>query len=277
MVGWLTDILGEQNATYALYGLGALAALLIVWVLWFWTRRVSGGVFVAGGRGRQPRLAVVDAAAVDSHRRVVLIRRDNVEHLVMIGGHNDLVIERDIGKVLTEEPRPRQSDDRKTAEKPKPEPRPAAAAPAPTPRPEPQIRQVINPAAEPKPEPVHAPVASRPVVAAPAPTPAPEPVRPAEPQFTRRLEDVIPATSSPPDRREPSIDVEPDRDDAGPDMPTRTVSPAHSATREAEAADTDTVTTPSATRQIDHPRREGRDGSLEDEMEKLLSELSDHK
>jgi len=32
------------------------------------------------------RLAVVDAAAVDGRRRLVLIRRDNVEHLLMIGG-----------------------------------------------------------------------------------------------------------------------------------------------------------------------------------------------
>ncbi|TCD10944.1 flagellar biosynthetic protein FliO [Oricola cellulosilytica] len=58
---------------------------------------MRGGVFIAGSRGRKPRLAVVDAAAVDSHRRIVLVRRDDVEHLVMIGGHNDMVIERNIG------------------------------------------------------------------------------------------------------------------------------------------------------------------------------------
>jgi hypothetical protein len=44
-------------------------------------------------RGRQPRLAVIDAAAVDGRRRLVLIRRDNVEHLIMIGGPSDIVIE----------------------------------------------------------------------------------------------------------------------------------------------------------------------------------------
>jgi flagellar biogenesis protein FliO len=44
-------------------------------------------------RGRQPRLAVIDAAAVDGRRRLVLIRRDNVEHLLMIGGPSDIVIE----------------------------------------------------------------------------------------------------------------------------------------------------------------------------------------
>ena len=44
-------------------------------------------------RGRQPRLAVIDAAAVDGRRRLVLIRRDNVEHLLMIGGPTDVVVE----------------------------------------------------------------------------------------------------------------------------------------------------------------------------------------
>src|SRR5215468_2533953 len=39
------------------------------------------------------RLAVVDATAVDGQRRLVLIRRDNVEHLLMIGGRADIVVE----------------------------------------------------------------------------------------------------------------------------------------------------------------------------------------
>lgn len=43
-----------------------------------------------------PRLAVIDAAAVDSRRRLVLIRRDNVEHLLMIGGPSDIVVEPNI-------------------------------------------------------------------------------------------------------------------------------------------------------------------------------------
>lgn len=64
----------------------------------FWAIRFFG---VAGPqfdsmRGRQPRLAVIDAAAVDSRRRLILIRRDNVEHLLMIGGPSDIVIEPNI-------------------------------------------------------------------------------------------------------------------------------------------------------------------------------------
>ena len=50
----------------------------------------------AGTRGRQPRLAVVDYASVDSRRRLILVRRDNIEHLVLIGGPTDVVVEANI-------------------------------------------------------------------------------------------------------------------------------------------------------------------------------------
>src|SRR5690606_20323006 len=45
------------------------------------------------GRGRVPRLALVDAMPVDGRRRLVLVRRDNVEHLLIIGGPADVVVE----------------------------------------------------------------------------------------------------------------------------------------------------------------------------------------
>ena len=39
---------------------------------------------------------VIDAATVDGRRRLVLIRRDNVEHLLIIGGPTDVVVEQNI-------------------------------------------------------------------------------------------------------------------------------------------------------------------------------------
>lgn len=63
-----------------------------------WLVRRFGGSSLgsSAGRGRMPRLAVIDAAAVDGRRRLVLVRRDNVEHLLMIGGPADLVVEPNI-------------------------------------------------------------------------------------------------------------------------------------------------------------------------------------
>ena len=39
------------------------------------------------------RLEVVDQANVDGRRKLVLVRRDNVEHLIMTGGPVDVLIE----------------------------------------------------------------------------------------------------------------------------------------------------------------------------------------
>jgi flagellar protein FliO/FliZ len=48
------------------------------------------------GRAGSPRLSVTDSASVDRHRRFILIRRDNVEHLLMIGGPTDVIVESNI-------------------------------------------------------------------------------------------------------------------------------------------------------------------------------------
>jgi len=77
-----------------------VAVIILVALLgaFFWAVRWFGGqrIGAATTRGRQPRLAVIDAATVDGRRRLVLIRRDNVEHLLMIGGPSDVVIEPNI-------------------------------------------------------------------------------------------------------------------------------------------------------------------------------------
>ncbi len=74
----------------------AILAVILLLLLLTLYRRVTGGLFIAGGRGRKARLAVMDAAPVDAHRRLVLVRRDDVEHLVMIGGPSDIVVEQSI-------------------------------------------------------------------------------------------------------------------------------------------------------------------------------------
>ena len=42
------------------------------------------------------RLSIVEARNLDMRRRLVLIRRDNVEHLLILGQDGDLVVERGI-------------------------------------------------------------------------------------------------------------------------------------------------------------------------------------
>ncbi len=93
---------------------GFSSPLCVVLVLigataWLVRRFGADRLGAAATRGRQPRLAVIDAAAVDARRRLVLIRRDNVEHLIMIGGPTDIVVEQNIVRAVAaarDTPRP---------------------------------------------------------------------------------------------------------------------------------------------------------------------------
>src|SRR2546423_14123179 len=80
----------------------AFVIVLALIGLTFWLIRRFGTARVgaAAQRGRQPRLAVIDAAPVDGRRRLVLVRRDNVEHLLMIGGPSDIVVEQNIVRAV---------------------------------------------------------------------------------------------------------------------------------------------------------------------------------
>ena len=87
---------GLKVVLFVIVVLGLLA--LAFWLL----RRFGGGRLGSGAtRGRQSRLAVIDQATVDSRRRLVLIRRDNVEHLLIIGGPSDVVVEQNIVRAAT--------------------------------------------------------------------------------------------------------------------------------------------------------------------------------
>lgn len=57
----------------------------------------GGGTSVFGNRAER-RLDVVEQSSIDGRRRLVLIRRDNVEHLIMTGGPVDVVIETNISQ-----------------------------------------------------------------------------------------------------------------------------------------------------------------------------------
>lgn len=90
----------------ALIGIGA-------WIL--------KGMMAKGGnksgsflRGRTRRLGIVEAANVDGRRKLILIRRDDVEHLIMTGGPVDVVVETGIHSPHSVEHsyEPERNDDR---------------------------------------------------------------------------------------------------------------------------------------------------------------------
>ena len=73
----------------------AIVLALIAVFAWLARRFGLGGGYVPR-RGQARRLSVVEATAVDAKRRLVLVRRDDTEHLVLLGGASDILVERDI-------------------------------------------------------------------------------------------------------------------------------------------------------------------------------------
>jgi flagellar protein FliO/FliZ len=90
------DLFGPEIPLAAKFFIAFAVVLALIGLTAWLVRRFGANRLGGGARGRQPRLAVIDAATVDGRRRLVLIRRDNVEHLLMIGGPTDVVVEPNI-------------------------------------------------------------------------------------------------------------------------------------------------------------------------------------
>jgi len=199
----------------------AALILAVVYRLVFGHRlRVPGA-----SRARQPRLGLVDAFSLDGQRQLVLVRRDNIEHLIMIGGPNDVLLESQIVRAVAAAPREPSlkppvavvEASHAPAEGAAPrveapilrrvEPS-AARAPAVRPahsvrEPPPRVEPAVAARVEPPParfEPAPAP--ARPVVAAGRPEPAraapPPPVTPPSPAAPAPLAAVPPLAAPPP-------------------------------------------------------------------------------
>ncbi len=69
---------------------GALIFVLALIALVAWLMRRYGP---AMRLGRPGRLGVVESIALDNRHRLLLVRRDNVEHLLLLGTAGDLVVE----------------------------------------------------------------------------------------------------------------------------------------------------------------------------------------
>jgi len=95
------------------WGLGWLAwalllAAAILAGLWSYRVATTGDTSFSFGwlfpPRPEPRLGVMEHARVDRQRTLVLIRRDDVEHLIMTGGPVDVVIETGIAAPREIEP-----------------------------------------------------------------------------------------------------------------------------------------------------------------------------
>ena len=78
---------------YIRFALALIFVLALIGVLTALARRMGIG-FRGPGRGpKGRRLAIVEVLALDPKRRLVLVRRDRTDHLLLLGGGTDVVVE----------------------------------------------------------------------------------------------------------------------------------------------------------------------------------------
>ena len=124
---FMTSLFGGSAGTL-LNAAFALGIVIVLIVLGLWLLKVVSKAGERLGRGNEKRLQVIDTATVDGKRKVMIIRRDNVEHVIMTGGPQDLLIESGIA-VPEAQPMRRPAAARPAA----PAPKPAEAADIATP------------------------------------------------------------------------------------------------------------------------------------------------
>ena len=75
-----------------------LFVLVLILLLAYGAKRfgLMARVTVNSAQTKDKRLDIVEILPVDARRKLVLIRRDNVEHLIMLGLDQDIVVEQNI-------------------------------------------------------------------------------------------------------------------------------------------------------------------------------------
>jgi hypothetical protein len=172
---------------------GVILALVAFIVVLMILKKRNSPLFIKGGRAREHRLHVLDAAAVDAKRRLVLIRRDDTEHLIMIGGPTDIVIETginpgrplsgDIGQVQAQAPVAIAAEHKPQPQIQPPQPQRRVEPPRP---PEPRVAQPVVQAERPREAARPAPAVAPPVQPAspPRPVQAEQAAKPVEPRIS---------------------------------------------------------------------------------------------
>jgi flagellar protein FliO/FliZ len=88
---FLTSLFGGSENTLLNAGL-ALAVVLMLIVFGLWVLKFFFNASNTLAR-RNKRLTIIDTIALDARRHLFIVRRDNVEHLILTGGPQDVVVE----------------------------------------------------------------------------------------------------------------------------------------------------------------------------------------
>jgi len=83
-------------ASYMQFALALMFVLALIGVLALLARRFGFGYATPSKGPRQRRLSVTEIVPLDGRRKLVLLRRDAIEHLVILGPGSETVVERGI-------------------------------------------------------------------------------------------------------------------------------------------------------------------------------------
>ncbi len=99
MPQWIVDLVGEGLAPIVWVAIVAVIVCGLAMAMIVLAKKAFGGRIGTQFKGRAPRLAVMDVTRIDEKRKLVLVRRDEIEHLILIGGQNDVLLEGNILRV----------------------------------------------------------------------------------------------------------------------------------------------------------------------------------
>ncbi|WP_273724102.1 flagellar biosynthetic protein FliO [Bartonella sp. AU18XJBT] len=99
MVIWLSEQIGVSAAKIMISFLFFIITIVAITVIILFLRRLSTGRFSNNRKKSLSRLALCEVISIDRARRLVLVRCDNKEHLLLIGGLTDVVVESDISSI----------------------------------------------------------------------------------------------------------------------------------------------------------------------------------
>ncbi|WP_139413327.1 flagellar biosynthetic protein FliO [Bartonella mastomydis] len=106
MVTWLSDQIGVSAANVTISFLFFIITVTALIIIILFLRRLNTGRYNTNRKKSLSRLALCEAISIDKTRRLVLVRCDNKEHLLLIGGLTDVVVESDITSTQKKEIHP---------------------------------------------------------------------------------------------------------------------------------------------------------------------------
>lgn len=95
--------------SYLRFVLALIVVLGMIFAVTWIMKRLGVGQNQLGSLGRKRRLRTVESANIDGRHRLVLVRRDAVEHLVLVGPTASQVIETGIPAPIDEPSAPEQT------------------------------------------------------------------------------------------------------------------------------------------------------------------------